>query len=585
MGGLTRKICHYIALWTSLLAGLVLVYPLQAQSNEARIEYALLENGTLTLHVAVPRGRTIEEATLAIGGVELPLLAQPVPLPTTQWLILDQSDGVINYASNIKTGVLQFLKSQTTTTRTGFLFYTNEVKSYFPTDNLREQETWLNGYSGQSGRMGCVGDAFSYLAQQDRPQDRSQRVLLIAGTLSRQGVCTQQAFSSVYAPVDVLVVAETVDDFYRDVVEQSGGTLYRANIQTITNRLNEVGQLWSNPAYLLSGVYNGTQTSGRLTVRLSDRSIINLQVNARQVLATEQPANALPTLAIVGGLPTETPTLAPSTVPVEAVQVVPTATQPPQQPVSSAPQNPPQAVEPTPVILPSATAQTANTAPNVAPPTAISVVSTPTSVLARELPSPETVTSNALPDWAIPVGVGIASVLVIGGVVGLLRRPKPKATPLNQPTKPQSDHTVLENFTLVEYENQPLKDQEFTEMVDAEMLQEMTQIVTEEELRDSLRPLIVARLRFEDGATYPIKRPQTTLGRLETNDISLAGNTQISREHVVFEVSDDDVLTLKIRTKNAILINERTPFDGQALRIGDVLTLAPALKATLISAE
>src|SRR5690606_8276049 len=86
------------------------------------------------------------------------------------------------------------------------------------------------------------------------------------------------AIPSLAIPVDFVIVSDSVDPLYEDLKIRFGGRLLRANLRTISNRLDEIKSLWSNPVYELSGTYGGEATTGEVELALSDGTRLRLPV-------------------------------------------------------------------------------------------------------------------------------------------------------------------------------------------------------------------------------------------------------------------------------------------------------------------
>jgi len=213
-----------------------------------RVEFAsLLPEGGTVLHVRVLRGQTIETAELEIEGQKLPLDAAPVPLPLTQWILLDASDGMLNFQPAVLAAVQRFLSGSGD--RTGMIIYDSRVRVLQPTESESQINDFLAAYTATAEQPGCLGDALSVLNDMQRATERSWRILLITADLSRQTTCARQDLPTLPAPIDIVSIADGENEALTDLIERSGGNRFNANLRTIEARVNEVRALWGQPSY------------------------------------------------------------------------------------------------------------------------------------------------------------------------------------------------------------------------------------------------------------------------------------------------------------------------------------------------
>lgn len=313
---ISPTIKYRISPWLALLLALWLVLPANAQgSRTARVELATVDgDGVLVVHVAVPRGQTVEAATLTVNGNTVNLQPEPAPLAAERWILLDSGETVVNTATTTQAALQRFLQTTGADNRTGLVIYAQRPTLYFPTDSYSELQLLLDDYNARVSEPGCLGDALAALAAEGRPLDRARRVLVIAGPLSRQGLCTNESYTPVSAPVDQLIITEDADNLYLDIQERSGGELFRANIRTIEARLNDVSALWAQPSYRLDGTLNvpggAAELRGDLTITLANNTRETFAVTVSVTAGATDPNAGL---TVLGGPPTATP-ISPTTV-------------------------------------------------------------------------------------------------------------------------------------------------------------------------------------------------------------------------------------------------------------------------------
>lgn len=224
---------------------------ISAQAPNTRLEFAsLLPDGETVFHVRVLRGQTVESATLQIPSDDIALTAQPVPLDVTQWIVLDASDGMVNYQAAVTSAMQRFLRNAEGLT--GIIYYDNDVRVLQPTDNASEINAFLAEYTATDGEIGCVADALNVIAQASRPIDRSWRVMLVSSAITLQTACDEQNLPTMPTPIDIISIAEGDDETLVDLVNRSGGSIVTANLRTVEARVNEIRTQWGQPTYLLS---------------------------------------------------------------------------------------------------------------------------------------------------------------------------------------------------------------------------------------------------------------------------------------------------------------------------------------------
>lgn len=600
MAGLQKAIYPIIALCLSFFT-LVTV----AQSNDSRIERATLSDNALSIQVSVPRGRTIEDANLRLAGNNLNLSASPVSSDVTLWLLVDRSEAVVNVAPSILTGINRFIDGFDDETNIGIILYSNDTSDYIPSSNRSELEGWLSTYSGRANTSNCINTALDTIQEQLREREEVQRILIVTGELTRQGACPDDT-PDLNVPVDLIVIADTVNPLFEDLQDRFGGRLLRANLQTIGNRLDEIKSLWSNPVYELTSDYADEDLSGELELDLSDGTTITLDVSLEQVLSDTNEQASTGALTSLGS---------------NTATEVPTNTQTDPEPTQQAiddndADNPSPTERPTEnttvVIVTETEASTDNT-----------VVATEADVVVVDEPSDEQVvviaptsipddnntvadtgddTANNTPETAeeqpsseetseppLILLIGSLIFVLIAGIISYFVIRKP-ASDSNTTTSPING---IENSVL----DPIIKDDTFdmTEMLDVEDDNppgidepdefEITEIVTEEELRASSQET-VALLRDEStGKSYEIYKPESILGRKDTCDIVISDDKAISREHLSFVFTNDDRIKVIILTQNPVSINGSFVKNDSLLSMGDKLTLTPNTELILTALE
>ncbi len=596
-----------------LLTGGVLV-PAVAQTDEVRVARSLQSAaGDVRVHVVIPRGQAIESAALEVNTTTTPLDVAPVELPITRWLLLDASDTMINTAPAVSDALERLLLNNPgDDVRTGAIRFNQRLDVLQPTDSTALVQDWLDGYAAQAGTLGCLSDALARLQAQELAPDRLHRVLIITGGLTRQGLCAEEGYIETGVPLDVLVIADSVDDFYRDITERSNGELYQANLQSIRPRLTEVRAQWARPAFELAGMAPAADEAGLQIVLSSGRSI-------EQAITLERQAAPESETVVGAGL-----------------QTIPTSTPPPTDtpPPSATAQNPTAVTDESATPVTGAVAaDTTETSPATATETtadnpAASGASTdnptatpdtdstaPTAVAAAATAVPAATDAPATPpdDSAAPaddsnssqmllLGGGVAAVLVVLMVIIFLLRGRSNQQEATDPMK-DIEHTLVDlEATQVElddedelsesavrdnfYDRPGLSDDDddfdLTEMLDDDEDEfDKTEIVSPEDMLAAANQTLVGELRVPDSdVSYPIQAPATLLGRADDCDIVITGDSQISRQHVRFSVDDSGQVVIHPLTANPVLLDGDLLEDSQPLHDGNQLQLSLTLSVT-----
>ncbi len=214
------------------------------------VELAAETPDGLLLHLRVPRGQTISEATLIQGEDELALEVDSVPLPQTHWVLVDASDAMINLQSVVQSSLDRFLRGGESAS--GLVFFDSALEVLQPSEGNTEIADFLVRYSATAGQPACLAPALNELNEVIRSYERSWRILLItAGDFSRQSTCPPAEIPALPAPVEIIVINEETDPLLTDLVEVNGGSILTANLRTVEARVNEVRTLWGQPTYAL----------------------------------------------------------------------------------------------------------------------------------------------------------------------------------------------------------------------------------------------------------------------------------------------------------------------------------------------
>jgi hypothetical protein len=477
----------------------------------------------------------------------------------------------------------------------GIIIYDQAVQVWQPTSQMSEISAILSQYNATADAPGCVGDALAALRQAGRSTDEAVRVLLVAGPLSRQGLCAAPVIQSVYAPLDSIIVADAPDDEYLDLAERSAGTTRRANLLTIEARLNEVKTLWSNPVYALRGTLpNAIEERGQVTLTLSQGDTLTRPVTLVALAAPEETSAAGP---VIQRIPTATPaptvpgaaappaTIAPVTsVAVNAAPgVVEATTAPPDAPVTSAAPRPTSAPV---AVLPPNGNDPPDTAPTTAPETLPEAAPVPAA--SSEPPADESEADQTL----MLALIGGAAVLMIGFVLLLMRGGRPAKTVVPAVAyaakADQPDPTIIEPFESFDFYGRGGAPPDEARSSDDELL--ITQILSDDEfqhMQQASSGAVIGWLRLDrtPPQDFEVREQGVTIGRKASCAIVIADDPVLSGEHARLKPRTDGTVWLEVLSRtNPVVVNRVVIHQGQSrqLRPQDVIQLSPQTRLVFI---
>lgn len=573
-----------------ILAGLGMS---QAQTTNTRLELARAStDGRLVLHLMVPRGQTIDSATLRSGVNTISLEADPLPLPLTRWVVLDASSSMVNLQPAIQSALTRFLTNREG--RSGIITYDSAVRVLRPTTRQADIDDFLTDYNATANEPGCLADALERIVMTERDVNRAWRILLITGPLSRQTICTERRLPTLPAPIDIIVVSDQVDDALADLVERSGGSIMTGNLRTIEARINEVNTLWSQPSFALNGRIEGSPGE-RDTLEVVLANGLTEQTPLRftiQAAPQASPQATSPNLATIPPRPTDTP--------------APTQTEPP------------------PTAQPSATPTEQGEAAIIAPP----LDPAPTTAAPASGPAPGAPDSSNL----IILGLGaVALVLLLLGFVLWRRRPQPDpepghhsgnfyqsisspgtatpkglvvpGQPVGPPRKGNFGETIMEKLVgpgaaPVSTRRLDKEDPAATPALNGGVLAEqdealLTQVLTDSQFRrmmndDQASEEVVAWLRLDGGSQrdFALKRTGALLGRGVDCEIIVRDDPAISRQHARLSVNSAGMVMLtRLSLTNPIIVGGVYVVNDHILQPNDVIHLSDRTRLIFIARQ
>jgi hypothetical protein len=469
-----------------------------------------------------------------------------------------------------------------------WISFNRQIQVYPPTLQTENFLASLAEYTALAGEPACLEDALAALEAQDRSPETARRVLLITGASTRQGACQiREQGGQFLDPIDLLIIANALEDSYQDLADASGGQARLANVNTIEGRANEIKNLWLQPVFLLRGEAPPglilARGRGTLELSLSDGTFLELPLNFRgaegQLSPSATPAPSLTPsaeLALIQISPS--PTLSPS--PTQTASLSPSPSPSPTQTASLSPSPSP---SPT---------QTASLSPSPSPsPTASpSLVPNPPP---KEAESP---TGDSLV-WFILGGLVIGAGLILG--LGYFLWPLAKRPASSEPGADLSSAPTLVQQAGIDfytsgglYQTAPPPapsaaipappPPQARRSPEDELL--ITEVMSDLDLQAWLKKsegegLGLVRHLTTPPQDYPLKPGiEISIGRKATCSISIPQDSVLSEEHLRIEARPDGSVWASVLSRtNPVIISGQLLRHGQslALRPQDILKLSP----------
>lgn len=525
MVGLLKQNCQGLGHLTKLTLFLLLFGFLStAQSFDSiRIAGAVYDgDNNLLIHLDISPDESVLDANLLLADEQLSLDLEIEPLAVEQWFILDTGISMTNSYSLITDELRRLSESANERVQFGGIIFAEEPLILDPSDSQTTLDSWLDSYQLTTGTQRCVLDALNDLPDIVESPRIARRIMLITGNNGETNACAGDIPELSY-PLDIIIIGNHVDRLYSELVGQSGGSIAQTTVLGFAQEISHLEDTWNRPVIALSLSMIQTIDFADLVINLESGETFRQRIFPRgEVLI---PPTATATATTIS--PTATATEMPATA-TALPQATDTAT---MTPISEATEE---------LIVPGAT----------------------------ETPLPlETIPDAPVSDSALIAGGGIAAVVVVLIVMALLlglgrKRSQDKALP----DVVDFDSTILPDFD--------------------EARLDRTQSVTMRQIASQLGPTLVANLVNRASDTiYEIHRPISILGRQIGSDILIAGNNQISREHLRFTTRDDGTIWIIRMTRNPILVNGLPMETTRQLFNGDMIQLSPDLQVMFITAN
>lgn len=554
-----------------LLIVLLSSYNAIAQVNNRNILVELVANTSdqdALLHVRVPRGQTIDEATLSQGEAVITLSTDVITLEQTQFIVLDSSDAMINLQAVVQSNMPRLW--QTGEQSTGLLFFDRETSFLRPTTRTEDIDNFLSDYSVNSGAPACLSTALTALNDLNRDYDRSWRILLVTtGDFSGVANCDTQTFATAPAPVDVIALTAEIAPELQDLIDRSGGQFYTANLRSIEARTNDVLTQWGQPTYALDGNIPDTwdiTAPFELDIALSNGTEENLTLSFRDY---NVPLPATPT--------------------------------------------------PQPTITASPTSEATTVA-------SIEATEPSVDVSATAIPEPTTATNNLLENDGVAILLIIGAILFVVGAVVLalalsrVRRTPTTDIPIGNPnfyetlsaSEPQvsdsQSSTRIREKDIVSSEYNPDPDTRIANFDDTQIVMDdvsrqedhdnllVTQVLTDDRFRIMMEQSknndeIIGwmRLIIEGDDThqdYELTQRGALIGRSLECDIQITGDRAISRKHARLDVRNNKQVTVsRLSAVNPVVIGGVQISNRHPLEPNDVIHLSDETRLIFIARQ
>lgn len=531
----------------ALLVLFIVASTVIAQGSNRNLQIELVTEtfeGDALLHVRLPRGQSIEEAFLSQDDTTIALEPDIIPLPITQFIILDASNEMVNLQSVVQSNISRFWRNSEHLT--SLIFFDDDVESLQPTNRSDTLDIFLTNYTTMPGSPACLGQALSVINDIQRDFDRTWRILLVtAGDFSRQTGCTNPQFPTLPAPVDVIAITDTIDESLQNLIDRSGGQFFSANLRSVEARTNEVLSQWGQPSYVLRGTLPDTwdsEASFELEVLISNGVEESASLNFRDY-NVPSPATATPEIS----------TISPTTTAL---------------------------AEATTVSIPIAEG-----------------TSIPVDIPQTDLPSQNNEAGND--NVAILLIVG-AVLVVIGAVVLALALSRVRRTPIAETPVSLNFYQTLdtvENTTQNSDQSNLLSDdsdEPITKLHVDDDLDNLlvTQVLGDERFQNMMAQSrsnmdIVGWIRLvsrENNRDFDLTMRGVVIGRSQECDIQITGDGAISRKHARLDVRANNQVTIsRLSAVNPVLISGIQINNRHPLAPNDVIHLSDETRLIFIA--
>lgn len=599
-----------------VLVGIITLYNLvaQAQQNDARIEFAaVFPDNSFLIHVSVPEA--VQTAELVVG--QAPLDLEATAISQVRWLLLDGSDGMLNLQPAVQTAI-EHLLDDSSDSATGIVVYNSTLAVLPPTNDVDALQQFLSTHTATANEPACLWDALSAVKEFEREMDQGQRVLVVTSGLSSQDDCTQRRAPDTNFPVDIIVIAEPVDEALQRFSTLAGGNLLTANLRTLDRQVQEITAIWAHPIFMLMGTLDEPFVDeATLNLTLSNDETVSLPLVFAAASFPEGLETATPTVTatateVLATLP-PVPTNTPSPTITQTSSVTPSRT-PTNTATATFTATPTETFTSTPTITPTATAtdtatatftatatytwtptptETFTSTPTPTPtdePTEVAIVIVPTSPpepTPSPTPIPDAFTSivNSI-SGVNPLLLGGIALVVIGvGMVVLITRPRGVVAQPRQRTTSFYENLDTQIGNRATFVASPPKIEDEETLVTAALPDEQLRVMSEELPEPAEGVIAWVRLNTAVPQYFELRAEGATIGRSKECQINIKGDLFVSRQHAHLRVDEGKVYIEKTSARNPVLVNNVPVVDPHLLRSYDVIQLSPSTQLIFIATQ
>lgn len=522
------------------------------------------------IHVRLPRGQTVDQASLTQGNNTILLAPGIDPLPLTRFILIDASEATINLQQVMQSNMSRFWRAGENPT--SLIFYTDEITFFEATNDSEVNNSRLANYTIQPGVPACHGDALARINEITRDYDRSWRILLVtAGDFSGQEECNLQDLPDLPSWLDLFTLAQPVDTRLENLIASNRGQKFEGNLLTIENEITSILTQWGQSSYLLQGDIPddwNSDESFELEISISNGEDESIELTFREY----------------------------------TVPLPPTATPQPTATIEVATETP---VE-----------ETVATEASIIVEATIAAIETPTN----------TVTNANSGSTRVAILLIIGAILfVIGAVVLALALSRVRRVPVERkPEQPGNFYETLHNIENEEdnqltatrirergivSEEDDSQTQLATSLDDTYMAEDdlvetpeehdellLTQVLTDGRFQNMMEQSISndeivgwMRLLIDgegEDRDYELTRRGAIIGRSQECDIQITGDRAISRQHARLDVRTNDQVTVsRLSAVNPVVVGGVQISNRHPLEPNDVIHLSDETRLIFVARE
>lgn len=360
------------------------------------------------------------------------------------------------------------------------------------------------------------------------------------------------------APLDVIVINDTIDQRLQDIVEQSGGDIFTANLRTVEARVNEIRTQWGQPTYALhapwpAGWEQNAELSLLVTLSSGTQEAITVGLRDDYTLPLPPTPTTEPSPVLLATLPDdETP---------EATEAVALADATPGDGAAApdAPQAPNDGIA---LLL--------MVGAGLFMVGAVVVALALSRVQRAPIRNQAHQTSASFYDALEQADDESVTATKIGerGILGDPDTHITRVAPAPDPAEEEDEFANEDDLIIT----QVLTDERFQKMME----------------RSEVEEEVVGWVRLEGIAQgdYELRRRGLIVGRGQDCDIQVKGDPSISRQHARLDVQEDGQVTVsRLSAVNPVIVGGKQVSNRHPLKPNDVIHLSDEARLVFIARE